>query len=610
MSADRTAHGDGQAAEDLQTKTYGVREILWRMRPLVRPHRRRLWLATACVAISATGVATMPLIAKIFIDVVFPAKVMSWALLAAGAFLLIGAVRLLAWYGAMRILLRVGEQVVFRMRQMGFRHLQRLCMRFHSKYPSGFLYNRVFEQAICQLGMFLRTAFSTMLVYSLGLILSLVVCLTLSPPMTAVIFAGAAGYVLAARKLAPRIRQRTRQAADSHNWIAGFILDRLRGTKTIQAYAMEDRVQDDFDSKVWPMQEKWIAAQKESLSLQLITECLSYGITAAVWVVGAWAVFGWEMKLGTLVAFVGYQAQFTSSIASLTSIYGQSAAARAGFDLFHSVLDTPSTVPDRADLPMPPDLRGDLTFRDVTFCYDTRPALANVRFEIPHGQTVALVGRSGGGKTTVANLLLRFYDPDEGAILVDGRDIRELPLRPYRALYGTVMQEPFLFNDTIAENLRCARPDVTEEQLRTALARARALEFVEEFPEGLGHQVGEGGLGLSGGQRQRLSIARCMLLDPKFLVLDEATSALDNETERMIQQALNALFEHRTAFVIAHRLSTIRRADRILVIEKGTIQEDGTFDELLAGDGLFRYLYSIATSTSTRQFKLEEAGFA
>ena len=594
----------------MEVRHYSLREVLQRMRSLAAPHRWRLLGALVLMLITAAAVATMPLLPKIIIDEAIVKRSSVIVFVAAGGFLAIGLLRMVAYYFASVILLWVGEDVVFRMRQQGFRHLQRLCLRFHSKYPSGLLYNRVFENAICQIGTFFRTIFTSLAVWSFGLVFALGWCLYLSPPMTAVVLVGAVGYVIAGRRLSPRIHRRARKAMESHNWIAGYILDRLRGTKTIQAFSMEDQVQQDFDSRVWPRQVKWIVAQREVLRLQLWSEGLSYLIAGAIWVMGAHAVLGWGMQLGTLVAFIGYQSQLTSLVAAVTSVYGQSAIARAGFDLYHTVLDTQSTVVDRPDRALPERIRGDLEFRNVTFIYTDRPALRDVSFEVPMGQTVALVGRSGGGKTTVANLLLRFYDPNSGQVLLDGRDIRDLPLRPYRALFGVVLQEPFLFNDTIETNLRCAKPDAAEAGLLEALEKAQALDFVREFPEGLRHRVGEGGGDLSGGQRQRISIARCMLLDPKFLMLDEATSALDNETELLIQKALNALFENRSAFVIAHRLSTIRRADRILVVEQGRIEEDGTFEELLEQGGLFYYLYSIATSTSTRHFKLEEAGFA
>ncbi|MFW6133157.1 MAG: ABC transporter ATP-binding protein, partial [Planctomycetota bacterium] len=362
--------------------------------------------------------------------------------------------------------------------------------------------------------------------------------------------------------------------------------------------------------KVWPMQRQWIAAQREMLQLRLLTQGIGFAVTATVWVVGSVSVLKLDLAIGTLIAFVAYQTQLTNIVNMLTNMWGQFASARAGFDLYHTIMDTHSTVTDRPSRDIPDQLRGELRFENVTFAYDETPVLNGLNLTVPAGQTVALVGRSGSGKTTLANLLLRFYDPDEGRITLDGVDIRELPLRRYRGLYGVVLQEPFLFDDSIANNLRCARPDADEEQLRRALRDARALDFVEALPDGLRARVGEAGASLSGGQRQRISIARCMLLDARFLLLDEATSALDNETERVVQSALDNLFRERTAFVIAHRLSTIRRVHRILVFDDGRLVQDGGFDDLLAREGLFRHLYSIATSTSTRDVKLDEAGFA
>ena len=595
---------------DMETRQYGVKEVLRLMLPLATPHKRPIAAAMVLIVFAAACMAAMPLIGKVFIDWVLPAGSVPLALLMAGGFILIGLIRVNAWYWGNYILLFVGEAVVFAMRQRGFRHVQRLCLRFHSKYPSGFLYNRMFEQAINRMGVFFRMALTNIIVWIVGLALSLVICVMLSWLMTAVIVVGAAGYVLAARKLGPRIRRRTQTATNAHNWIAGFILDRMRGTKTIQAYSMEDRVQEEFDEKVWPMQKQWIAAQREMMKLRLLTEGIGFTVNATVWVVGAVAAFKLDMRVGTIVAFVTYQTQLTHIVNMLTNMWGQFASARAGFDLYQTVMDTDSTVVDRPTRDLPEPLHGRLRFENVTFAYEEEPVLRGLDLTIDPGHTVALVGRSGAGKTTLANLLLRFYDPNEGRILLDGIDIRELPLRKYRALYGVVLQEPFLFDDSIANNLRSARPQADETQMRQALADALALEFVEALPHGIDTAVGEGGSRLSGGQRQRIAIARCMLLDPKFLLLDEATSALDNETERDVQAALNKLFEDRTAFVIAHRLSTIRRASRILVFDGGQVGQDGEFDELVARKGLFRYLYSIATSTSSRDTKIDEAGFA
>jgi len=589
---------------------YTVREIVRRVKPFVTPHRWRLRLAITLIVLTGVAFTIPPIFTKFMIDEALPARSIKLALGAAAIFLMAMALRMVLWYIASMIVLYMREVVLFQLRSTGFRHLQRLCLRFHNRYPSGMLYDRLFERSICYVGGFLTTLFSNVALYITGFVFSLVVCLYQDYRLTIVIFVGAVGHVTIARIMSPRIRKKTLECSDAHNWIAGYILDKLRGTKTIQAFALEDHTQADFDRRVWPMQQKYIMAHREGLRLGFVSEGIGYLTTAMIFVMGAYAVFNWHKTPGDLMLFVGYQAQLTNTIRMLTNVYGQSAVARAGFDQIFTVLDTRSTIAERPDSVMPTNIKGDLEFSNVSFAYEQKPVLSDLNLKIPAGQTIALVGRSGGGKSTVANMLLRFYDPDSGSILLDGTDIRSMPIRQYRSQFGVVLQDPFLFDDTIAGNLRCARPDATDEQIIDALERACALDFVEELSAGIHHRVGEAGGRLSGGQRQRIAVARCMLLRPRFLILDEATSALDNESERYVQQAFDALFEGRTVFIIAHRLSTIRGADRILVVDNGRLVEDGSFEELLDQQGVFHRLYTIATSSSARNIKLDEAGFA
>ena len=253
-----------------------------------------------------------------------------------------------------------------------------------------------------------------------------------------------------------------------------------------------------------------------------------------------------------------------------------------------------------------------LEFRNVSFGYIAeKKVLKDVSFELHRNETVALVGRSGCGKTTITNMLMRFYDPSSGAILLDGKDIRELPLREYRMLFGVVLQDPYLFDMTIFDNLRLVNDSATEEEMIDALRRAQAWEFVKDLPGQLHFRVGEGGSRLSGGQRQRLAIARCLLLPSRFVILDEATSALDPESEALIQQSFDALSRDRTVLVIAHRLNTLRNADRILVMDGGSVVESGTYEELVSREGgLFRRLNEIAVAGLHREERLAEAGFA
>ncbi len=603
---------DTPEAPFLAVRDYSWRDVWERFWPLAKPYRWHWVLAAVLVSAVGLAVALAPLFPKYVIDRAIPQHRPALALAAAGLFVAVMFLRMVVWYIAMRQVYQVQQQIVFDLRTRSFMHLQRLCQHFHSQYPTGFLYERVFGNSINTLGGFMQVVFQQLAVYVSGLLFSLGFCLYLSPPLTLVIIAGAVGYVIAARILSRRIYAKTRLSNDAGMRVVEIIMDKLRGHKTIQAFAMEDLVEEEFQMQLWPVMRTWMDAMRESMRLGFVTEGLSYVINATVVVGGAILVMkDPEHHIGLLVAFMGYQGTLISMIQTLTNVYGQFMSAKSAFDQLYTVLDTRSTVPEKAGARMPDSVRGDLEFRNVTFAYvPGRPVIEDFDVTIPQGQTVALVGRSGSGKTTLTNLLMRFYDPAAGEVRLDGIDIRDLPLRPYRAQYGVVLQDPYLFNTSIAVNLRYAKPDISEAGMIDVLRKANAWDFVSQFPDTIHHRVGEAGAQLSGGQRQRLAIARCMLLPSRFVILDEATSALDVESEMGVQSSFESLFQGRTVFVIAHRLSTIRHASRILVMDKGRLVEDGTFEELLARGGLFKRLHTIATSTSTRHLKMEEAGFA
>lgn len=597
-------------ADDLSIRTYPVGEILRRIWPLVKPYRWPLLVASLLVSGTGLAAAAVPLFSKFIFDVAIPNESLEMAVWIMLLFLLIQALRVVFWYVAQVNIVKIQEKFVFRLRAESYRHLQKLCLRFHDQYPSGYLHDRVFISSICRIGSLITFIFSTLSVQVAMLVFAVIMCAMLNIPMTGIILLGAFGYVVVARIMGPRIQHYARKCHEAHNWICGYIVDKLQGNKTIQAHALEDRVQAEFDSKVWSVQSQFIQARVQQHRLRLIVELLGYSVTAGIHILGTYAVLNWNEQPGTLVAFIGYQAQLINVINQITNVYGQISAARTGFDQLFTVLDTKTTVPDTGTKPVPVRITGRVEFRHVTFAYETDPVLKDVSFDIPPAHSVALVGRSGAGKSTIANLLMRFYDPNQGQIRIDGVDVREYPLRDLRARFGVVLQEPFLFDDTVESNLRCVKPEATHDEIRNALRRACALEFVERLPNGLRQQVGERGGQLSGGQRQRIAIARAFLLDPDILVLDEATSALDNESEALVQQALDELFKGRTSFVVAHRLSTIRHVDTILVFEEGNLIEQGSYDELLKREGTFHRLHTIATSTSLRRIKLEEGGFA
>jgi ABC-type multidrug transport system fused ATPase/permease subunit len=593
-----------------QITHYSTGEILRRTWPLLRPHWKRGLLAILLITLVGMAVAIMPLFPKYVIDNAIPRRNLKLAVGIMAIFVGTQFLRMLCWYLAQRIILWLREEMTFHLRSQGFQHLQRLCMRFHNKFTPGFLYDRVFGGSINAVWTFIGLVLTNLTSYGSALVFSLGFCLYLSVPMTAVILFGSLGYILAGRYLSPSIHQKTLLYINDSNIITEYIVDKLRGTKTIQGLSLEDRVKSDFEDKVWPMQVKFLQAQLQIMKLHFLTEGLGYLLTAVVVVGGTALIFARRMEIGTLVAFLGYEAALIGMMQNLVGVFGQFSAARAGFDQLFTVLDTQSTVVDQPRIELPATITGRLEFRDVTFAYEDKPVLNKINLTVLPGQKVALVGRSGSGKTTLTNLLLRFYDPNEGQILLDGVDIRDFPLRKYRSLYGFVLQDPFLFNDTLAGNLRCARPEATEQELYEVLDKACALDFVNQFPDTIHHRMGDAGSQISGGQRQRIAIARCMLLRSRFVILDEATSALDSESEHRVQKGFEALFEGRTVFLIAHRLNTLRRMDRILVLDQGRIVEDGTFDELLAKEGLFSYLYHIALSSDTQAAKGREAGFA
>lgn len=565
--------------------------VLRRALPLFRPYRGRMLLAGIFIALVGLCVATPPLFTKYVIDTAIPRHDFRLVVLIMAGFVGLMLLRMVMWYIGQSILLWVRESVIFHLRSAVFTRLQHLCMRFHQQYSPGYLFDRTLGGASTSVGMFLSMLFNTLVTYVFTFISALVICLKLHSGLTLWVLGMSIGYVFISRYFGARIHALTRDFNKAMNEFAGQVTDMLRGVKTIKAFAMEQRMISEFDENLWPLQVRSLHLNKETMLMSFMSEGLGYAINAAILVTGAYLVLQQKISLGTLVAFAGYQALLISIFSAMANIAGTYGAATAGLEQMYEILDERPSVVERPGATMPEEVHGEIVLRDVHFSYDGKPVLQGVNLQVPPGESVALVGPSGGGKTTLTNLLLRLYDPDAGTITLDGRDIRELPLAPYRGLFGVVLQDPFLFNDSVLNNLLAVRPEATEEELRGALERAQAWDFVQGLKDGWHFRVGEGGSQLSGGQRQRIALARCFLTDAQIIVLDEATSALDNQSERLVQQALYDLMRNRTVFVIAHRLSTVRHVNRILVLADGQLVQQGTFDELAATPGLFRDLH-------------------
>jgi ABC-type multidrug transport system fused ATPase/permease subunit len=358
----------------------------------------------------------------------------------------------------------------------------------------------------------------------------------------------------------------------------------------IQAFNRERAFLTEFDKSNWANRQTNTHAQYlNSLFFPGIEFLGAIAMVSVLWVGGHMITTG-SLTIGTLTAAVFMLNLVFQPLQELSDLYGQVQSAGAAMEKISSVLDAEPEIRDAPGALRLPRIEGDLHIDHVTFAYGREPVLHAVDIHVPPGGCLALVGESGGGKSTTAKLVGRFYDPDDGAVLVDGHDLREVELRAYRRQLGVVLQDPFLFAGTIAENIRFAQPEATD-YVVAEVARAIGVDRIaRRFEKGLLHEVREGGAGLSAGERQLISIARALLADPRILILDEATSNIDRPTEILIERALDRLLHGRTSIIIAHRLATVRRADEILVLEHGRIVQRGRFDELLATDGPFREL--------------------
>lgn len=373
------------------------------------------------------------------------------------------------------------------------------------------------------------------------------------------------------------------------------IEDAVSGARVVQAFTNEPYEMDQFNINNRNFRRSKLRAYRVMATVNSSIYMLMRFSTLGVLMYGAWLVYNGKMSYGDLFAFILYMNILFTPIEKISALLEMYPKGMAGFKRFLELLDTDPEIKDRKDAIEVPVLRGNISFNNVTFRYeeDVAPVLKNISFDVKEGETIALVGPSGAGKTTISSLIPRFYDVDEGSITIDGIDVRDMTQRSLRENIGIVQQNVFLFTGTLRENIAYGNLEATDEEIEEAVRQAHMEEFIKQLPLGLETQVGERGLKLSGGQQQRIAIARMILKNPSILILDEATSALDTETEAIIQQALEELAKDRTTIVIAHRLATIKNADRIFVVTKDGIAEQGTHEELLSRGGMFAHLHAM-----------------
>ena len=486
-------------------------------------------------------------------------------------------------------LARIGQQVVYEVRRDLFDHLTSLSLRYFSQQKAGWIIARLTSD-VDALSDVLNQGLTTLVVNTLTLIAAIGGLFILDWRLGLV-----ALCVTPAGILCTRWFQQTSHVAftDVRTRIAAVtaqLAESVSGMAVVQAFNREKAFHREFDDLNEANRLANVYAQKLSSVFFPAIELLGIIAQVAVLYAGARLIHGGSLQIGTLIAAVGLLNLVFQPLQELSELYGQVQSAAAAMVKVTSVLDAEQDITDRPDARPMGRIDGRLQLDRVTFAYGEEPVVHELEIDVPPGGCVALVGGSGGGKSTTAKLIARFYDPLSGVVRVDGTDLRDVELRSYRRQLGVVLQDPFLFSGTIADNLRFGRPEATDDEVRAAAEAIGVDRVAARFDDGLDHVVREGGAGLSAGERQLISIARALLADPRILILDEATSNIDRPSEVLIERAFDRLLSGRTSIIIAHRLATVRRADEILVVEHGRIVQRGTATNLLAQAGPFRRL--------------------
>ncbi|CAM4228660.1 MAG: ABC transporter ATP-binding protein [Paenibacillus macerans] len=558
----------------------------------IKRQKKPMLVAFALSALSAAIGLSAPLIMQHVVDVTIPEKavlpLLGWSALMLATIVvsvILATVR-------SRIMTSVGQDIIFDIRTDLFKHLQELPFKYYDDRPQGKILIRVvnYVNAVSDV---LSNGIINFILELLNLIFIAAFMFAVDVRLSLITLAGLPVFLGIMLMIKNKQRRSWQAVSNKSSNMNAYLQESISGIRVTQIFSREQRNEGIFTRLAGNYRREWMRAIHYNALIPFSVDNLATIVTMLIYLIGLLALNPAEVTFGVILAMSNYAARFWQPILNLSNLYNSFINAVAYLERIFETLDEPVTVSDVPNAKELPQVKGNVTFDNVTFAYDPGlNILENLSFEVKAGESIALVGPTGAGKTTVVNLISRFYNVTGGRILIDGEDISQVTLKSLRSQMGIMLQDSFIFSGTILDNIRYGRLDATEEEIIAAAKTVCADEFIREFEHGYLTEVNERGSKLSQGQRQLISFARTLLADPRILILDEATSSIDAKTERLLQKGLNELLKGRTSFIIAHRLSTVKNCDRIMYVSDKGIAECGSHDELIARRGLYYRLYT------------------